>query len=161
MPKSAGCLVRDVMTKSVATVQVGADVHELEKMFVDRGIHGAPIVDEHQRLVGVVSQTDLLHWHYELGVDSSSFYESTEVRLGEQADIGTLRVADIRQAKVSEVMSPVTHVIRPDETAGYAASRMMELGVHRLIVIDEERRVVGIVSAMDLLRLVPGSGARV
>ncbi len=159
MPKTAEHLVRDVMTDDVATVGVDCDVHELEKLLVERGIHGAPVVDGELRLVGVVSQTDLLSWHYELGVDGSTFYQDSDVKVGEASDIGSLRVTDIKQASVTEVMSPVTHVIGPDESAGYAASRMMELGVHRLIVVDDRHHVVGIVSAMDLLRLVPGSTA--
>jgi CBS-domain-containing membrane protein len=144
------------MTRDVAVIRRDEEVHELERLFVERKIHGAPVVDHDGRLVGVVSQTDLINWHYETGVDGSTFYETAEIRVAEQDDLGRLSLTDIRTARIEEVMSGVTHVVGPDDAVGYAAARMMELGVHRLVVVDGSGSVMGVVSAVDLLRFVPG-----
>ena len=61
--------VLDVMTRDVETVGSDCEVPELEKLLISKRIHGVPVIDKDQRLVGVISQTDLLAWHYMVGVD--------------------------------------------------------------------------------------------
>ncbi len=171
--------VRDFMTQDVATIDEDADVHELEKLFLEKRIHGVPVTDKAGRLVGVVSQTDLIAWHFELGVDGTAFYEMAQLQLRGDGvhpvvtslqedeatlDVGelplgdqeTLRVSDIRNASVGEVMTPLVHAIRPESTAVEAAARMLRHQIHRLVVVDGDLKVQGIVCAMDLLALVPG-----
>ena len=106
-----------------------------------------------------MSQTDLLAWHYEAGVDGASFYGPTET--GVRREVGTerLRVTDVRRATIEEVMSPVVHCIGPDRPIVLAAARMINRRIHRLIVIDSAGRVLGILSAIDVLRALPGIDA--
>lgn len=52
-------LVRGVMTPAVRTVDAGADVADLARLFVDQRLRSVPVL-EHQRLVGIVSRRDLL-----------------------------------------------------------------------------------------------------
>ena len=151
---SAGS-VESMMRRDVAVISSLSDVHELEKMLLRDEIHGAPVVDGDGRLVGVVSQTDLVAWHYSTGVDGASFYDAREISLGSDAS-QRVRLTDIRTAKVEEVMSPVVHCILPDQSVELAAARMVSRKVHRLVVVDEEGHVLGIISAMDLLRALPG-----
>jgi CBS domain-containing protein len=146
--------VVDLMTRSPVIVRADAEVHELEKLFLEHRIHGAPVVDAGGRLVGVVSQTDLLAWHFETGHDGLGFYEPVDLQHGE---LRRLSLSDIRTARVGEIMTPLVHAIRPEETASEAAARMIRHRIHRLVVVDGALRVLGVVSAMDLLRLVPGT----
>jgi CBS domain-containing protein len=152
MPKT----VSDLMTRDVVVVRSDLDVHELEQLFLAKGIHGAPVVDGNARLVGVVSQTDLLAWHYQSGRDGGGFYGPPDLR-GEP--LRGLHLADIHTAPVSEVMTPLVHAVRPDDTIAEAAARMIRHRIHRLVVVDEHLHVLGILSAMDLLRLLPGVAA--
>ncbi len=147
-------VVADLMTRSPVLVRSDADVHELEKLFLEHRIHGAPVVDPGGRLVGVVSQTDLLAWHFESGHDGLGFYEPVDLKAGE---LRRLSLADIRTARVVEVMTPLVHAIRPEESASEAAARMIRHRIHRLVVVDGALHVLGIISAMDLLKLVPGA----
>jgi CBS-domain-containing membrane protein len=143
-------LVEELMEREVRTVRTDADVHELEKLLLREKIHGAPVVDPEGRLVGVVSQTDLLAWHFDTGVDGATYHQRSP-----QGPPRGLRFADIKTASVEEVMSPVVHCIRPDQSVALAAARMIDRRVHRLIVVDEEARVLGILSAIDVLRGMP------
>lgn len=150
-------LVADLMMRDVSVVRSDADVHELEKLLLREKIHGVPVVDEQERLVGVVSQTDLLAWHYASGVDGANYYSSHDRAVLGERPRGSLRVSDIRTASVEEVMSPVVHCICPDQPIALAAARMTTRLVHRLVVVDEAGRVLGIISAVDLLHCVPGA----
>jgi CBS domain-containing protein len=142
--------VEELMVRDVRTVRADTDVHELEKLLLRERIHGVPVVDGDGKLVGVVSQTDLLAWHFSTAVDGATYYQTA----GQRPPRG-LRIADIKTAPVEEVMSPVVHCICPDQPVTLAAARMIERKVHRLIVVDEDAQVLGIVSATDLLRAVP------
>jgi CBS domain-containing protein len=146
--------VRDLMTSDVVVVDTEAEIHELEKLFLEKRIHGAPVVDASGKLVGVVSQTDLLNWHFNNGVDGTGFYAAPE--MPDDEAVRRLRVSDISSAKVSEVMTPLVHAIREDSPASDAADRMVRHRIHRLVVVDADLKVKGVLSAMDLLRLLPG-----
>jgi len=142
--------VEELMVRDVRTVRCDADVHELEKLLLREKIHGVPVTDSDDRLVGVVSQTDLLAWHFTAAVDGATFYQAPAQRPPQG-----LRLTDIKTANVEEVMSPVVHCICPDQPVALAAARMIDRGVHRLVVVDGEARVVGLISAVDVLRAVP------
>src|ERR1700688_4120380 len=58
----------DVMTTEVITISPDASVRELARLLCDRGISGVPVVDAGNRLVGIVSEGDLLH-RIEIGTD--------------------------------------------------------------------------------------------
>lgn len=146
--------VKDLMTTDVAVIRRDADVHELEKLLLQKKVHGLPVVDENGSLVGVVSQTDLLNWHYNAGVDGASFYSDSDYVEG--PDGSGLRLVDIQTARVEEVMSPIVHCVGPDRPIAVAASTMIRHRIHRLVVVDTSLRVHGILSALDILRAIPG-----
>jgi CBS domain-containing protein len=149
-------LVRDTMTRDVATIRQDCDVHELEKLMLRQKVHGVPVVDENGRLVGVVSQTDVLAWHFEAGVDGASFYGDCGVMLDEERS-RNLELSDIRTAGVQEIMSPLVYCVAEDRTIVEAAATMIRHWIHRLVVVDDELQVRGIVSAIDLLHCIPGA----
>ena len=147
--------VDDLMIRDVEVIRSDADVHELEQKLLKDGIHGMPVVDADGTLVGVVSQTDLIAWHYFSGGDGSSYYNS-DGTMPSKEEYGDLRLTDIRTAEVSEVMSPVVYCICPDQSIALAAARLIARQIHRIIVVDIGGRVLGTVSAIDLLRALPG-----
>ena len=147
--------VEDLMIRNVGVIRSDADVHELEQKLLRDGIHGMPVVDGDGTLVGVVSQTDLIAWHYFSGFDGSTYYRA-DGSMPSREEYGDLRLTDIRSATVAEVMSPVVYCICPDQSIALAAARMISRQVHRLIVVDVGGRVLGTVSAIDLLSALPG-----
>lgn len=147
--------VEDLMSPDTAVIRADADVHELEQKLLRDGIHGMPVVDADDTLVGVVSQTDLIAWHYFSGVDSSTYYRANNP-MPSKEEYGDLRLTDIRSATVAEVMSPVVYCICPDQSISLAAARMIARQIHRLVVVDASGRVLGSVSAIDLVRALPG-----
>lgn len=148
--------VADLMTRDVAVINYKSDVHELEKLMLERRVHGLPVVNDDGILVGVISQTDLLAWHFNTGVDGAAFYESSQLHVADETSMTNLRITDIQTARVDEVMSPMVHCIRADRPISAAASTMIQQRIHRLVVVDETLRVKGVISALDILRAIPG-----
>ena len=90
--------IDDLMIRDVAVIRSDADVHELEQKLLRDGIHGMPVVDGDGALVGVVSQTDLIAWHYFSGVDGSAYYRA-DSPMPSMEEYGDLRLTDIRAAR--------------------------------------------------------------
>jgi len=137
----------DIMTRDVVCLNEELDVRACERILLDRGISGAPVVDTNGRLRGVLSKTDLVTHHYTDGEDIS--------------DGGPYRLEGVRGAHVVQVspmcardiMTPVPCVATESHTLEELAALMVRREVHR-IVICRERQPVGIVSSMDILRAI-------
>jgi len=150
----------DIMSKDVLCVDKSADLRDLAKLFLSRKITGAPVVDGRGDLCGVISQTDLLF--YQLSRDDelvmpSGFYSNVKVE-GRALTTG-FQIEDVNTATVEEVMTPVVHSVTPQTGVDAVARLMTRRHIHRVIV-REGRKVVGIISALDILRVVGGGGVR-
>ncbi len=153
--------VADLMTRDVAVINRKSDVHELEKLLLERRVHGLPVVNDDGILVGVISQTDLLAWHYNTGVDGAAFYDNSRLHVIDEDSMAGLQLTDIKTAPVEDVMSPMVHCIRADRPIAVAASTMVQQRIHRLVVVDETLRVQGVISALDILHAIPGVEERI
>jgi len=147
---------RDIMTTEVVSVHSGTSLRELERVFLEKGISGAPVVDEEGRLVGVISQTDLVYYHLTRS-DSpsrdSDFYRTAELDATFAGSGFHIENYDI--GWVSDVMTPVVHTAGPDTPVSELAQLMTLARIHR-VIITEDQKVVGLVSAMDVLGVIAG-----
>jgi CBS domain-containing protein len=125
--------VADLMTIDPIVVSVDASIEEAEELLRTHRITGLPVVDLSGRLVGVVSQTDLLY----LAVP-------TIQALIRHRDSGI---------RIGEVMSVPPVTIETIATIREAARLMNEQRLHRLVAVDDYGRPVGVVSAMDFVAL--------
>ncbi|HYU14448.1 MAG TPA: CBS domain-containing protein [Candidatus Acidoferrum sp.] len=114
-----------IMTRKVICARPEMDASLLRARLLERGVSGAPVVDDWGRVVGVASRTDVIE------------HEVTSQR-------GVKTVADI--------MMPVVFTLPPDAPIGRAAALMAYEGVHRVVVIDHRGCVAGVVSSLDIAR---------
>jgi CBS domain-containing protein len=134
--------VSDVMTRTVAVVAADTPFKEIARRLSEHRVAALPVVDARDRAIGIVSEADLLL--------------KEERPMPEQAPrfIGRRRRAELGRAggaSAKEIMtSPVT-TIGPDATLAEAARVMHGGGFRSMPVVDEDGRVVGIVSRRDLL----------
>lgn len=150
----------DIMTKNVICVTKDADLRDLGKLFLAKGITGAPVIDRDGDICGVISQTDLLF--YQLSRDDelvlpSDFYQSARVE-GRPLAKG-FQIEDVNTATVEEVMTPVVHSVLPTTPVIEIAKLMAKRHIHRVIV-RREMKVAGIISALDVLRAFGGNNER-
>ncbi|MFD8971386.1 CBS domain-containing protein [Streptomyces sp. NPDC059593] len=110
--------VGGLMTDDVVSAVPSASFREVAKLLAEHDISGVPVVDEDDRVVGVVSGSDLL--------------ARDELAAG-------------------DLMSMPAVTVHAEETVADAARLMVRRGVERLPVVDEEERLVGIVTRRDLL----------
>lgn len=133
--------VKDVMTTHVVAVRENASFKDMAARLREHGISAFPVLDAADRVIGVVSEADLL--------TKEALEYAAGGRIGgirhhrEQAKAAGTTAADLM------TKPPVT--IGPNEFVSRAARLMYERKVKRLPVVDDDGRLVGIVSRTDLL----------
>jgi len=136
--------VRDVMTTEVVAVRRDASFKEMAARLREYRVSAFPVIDDNRRVIGVVSEADLL---------------AKEALAGEHPGIpaavtGILHHKDYQKAQGLTAGDLMTHpavTVRPDDSVEHAARLMYTLQVKRLPVVDAGGYLVGIVSRADLL----------
>jgi CBS domain-containing protein len=123
----------DLMSIDPVVVAVDAPIEEAERLILDRGVGGLPVVDEAGLLVGVVSQTDFMHLAAP-DVRSLIHHRASGIRVG-------------------EVMSHPAITVLLTTPLVEAARKMVEERVHRVVVVTDDQRPLGVLSAMDFVTL--------
>jgi CBS domain-containing protein len=148
-----------VMSANVLTVPPDMTVHELATFLTDNQISGAPVRDGSGRLLGMVSLTDIAEGEADGGrlfVDRSD--PATSVHGWEdEATSEEMRDLHVGGADgfVRDIMTPAVYSVRHDTPVSEVARVMVSGRVHRLIVV-RDRDVLGIVTSLDLLKLLTG-----
>lgn len=141
--------VKDLMTRTVVTVREDAPFRQIVRLLDEYRISALPVVDASDRLVGIVSEADLL---LKEGRDDrdlaeprrSPTFESRRHRIERLKADGTV---------ARDLMTSPVITVGIDATVADAARLMHRHGVKRLPVRGREGQVLGIVSRRDLLRV--------
>jgi CBS domain-containing protein len=126
-------LAADLMTIEPVVIAVDAPIEEAQRLLLDYEVTGLPVVDSSGTLVGVISQTDFMHLS--------------------DPEVGTLIRHKPTGIKVGEVMSRPAVTVVLSTPLREAARTMMDERVHRLVVVDDRQRPIGVLSAMDFVKL--------
>ncbi|WP_304454647.1 CBS domain-containing protein [Nocardiopsis sp. YSL2] len=140
--------VRDVMTTEVFSVTEDTGYREVVEALVAHRVSALPVTDDEGRVVGVVSEADLLHKEEFVGGD----YEPP-LRARLRAHLGPGGSASDKAAarNASALMTSPAFTVSPEAGAARAARLMERHGVKQLPVVGEKGRLLGIVSRRDLL----------
>ncbi|MEU6772304.1 CBS domain-containing protein [Streptomyces sp. NPDC046759] len=135
--------VQDVMTHRVVALRSGAAFKAIVKVMREWSVSALPVLDEAGRVVGVVSQGDLL--------PKEEYQDGGLGRYGQLWDLTGARKADAVTA--AELMTTPAVTVAPDATLAHAARTMARTGVKRLPVVGRDGTLRGIVSRSDLLKV--------
>jgi CBS-domain-containing membrane protein len=125
--------VKEIMTTQVVAVKLGASFKEMAAALRENRISAFPVVDDDGRVIGVVSEADLLAKEVLIAM----------LHRREQGKADGLTARDL--------MTHPAVTVTPDDSVEQAARLMYTLQVKRLPVIDHDGRLVGIVSRTDVL----------
>ncbi len=144
--------VREIMTAPVITVKPDTTVRELADILAQNKISGVPVVDAQDRVVGMVSEADIilqdadLHFPYYIQFLESVIYLQSVHKFEE-------RFRKAFGSKVSEIMTEDVVSVTADESVRDVATLMADRDVNRLPV-TENGRLVGIVTRGDIVRAI-------
>jgi CBS domain-containing protein len=143
--------VAELMNRDVQTVLPTTPLAEAIKILVDRQISGLPVVDQTGKLVGVISEADLM-WR-EKGLDQPPYimFLDSVIYLQNPAKHDQ-DLHKVLGQTVGEVMTSHAISITADATIPTAARIMHDKKIHRLPVVDAEDRPIGIITQGDIVR---------
>jgi CBS domain-containing protein len=136
--------VQDVMTRKVVVVNDSTPFKEVVRRMQESRVSALPVVDADGRLVGIVSEGDLI-LKEDPGLEGEGYvFESRRHRTERQKAAGLV---------AAQLMTTPVITVGPDATLGEAARLMHRHAVKRLPVVGPEGTVLGIVSRADLLKI--------
>jgi CBS domain-containing protein len=145
--------VREIMTRDVVTVQPASPVTTVARLFREKAISGVPVVDDEGLVVGIITEVDLIARHARPHFPAYVQFLDSIIYLQ-----GTRRYRDsmrrILATTAAELMTSPVLTVNPAVDVQDLAALMVERRVNPVPVVDDEDRLVGIVSHTDLLQMI-------
>ena len=126
-----GSPISDLMQRSVVSVSPELSLASFQEFLTVEEFSGAPVVDQNGTLRGIASKTDIVT------------FLTNDPKIVDEEVLGDVTVG--------EIMSDDAVTVGVDEPVSEVARKMVDAGVHRVLVLDDGE-IRGIVSAFDLLR---------
>ena len=151
--------VKDIMTKKVIVLKPNDNIKDAIHKLVKYDIYSLPVVDEKKKLVGLVTEGDIIrsidayfpvirHEHENIFAIVLAILDAKKDEFSAVKD-SILRGIHI---KVSDVMNRCPKIIGPNENVYEAVKRMNKYKVRVLPVIDKNQRLLGIIARQDIIR---------
>jgi CBS domain-containing protein len=147
MPKT----VAEVMSRDPITVNPQTPIREAMKTLAERRISGLLVVNDAGKLVGIISETDLL-WQ-QTGIEPPVYivFLDSVIYLENPARYDQELHKALGQT-VGEVMTREPVIVKPDQPLRKAAKLMQDKSLRRLAVTDNQGKVIGVLTAGDIVR---------
>ena len=150
--KAEELTARDIMTKKVITVSKDATIGELSRLLLKNKISGVPVVDNEGRLLGMATDADIITeesasnfpYYFDPLVIGYGFIENIEKY---QRDM-----KEYLNIKVEEIMTRRIKFIKKDSSVSEIARLMVRNKINRIPVVDENNKLIGIVTRADILK---------
>ena len=133
--------IGEIMTRGAITVRADTSLEQLVGLFLEQGISRVPVVDDDGRAIGIASKTDLVVDQYERG----------DTEISQTGAGGRGRHVHEVSGLVRDIMTPVAFALGDTTTIGEAARRMLADNVHAVPVTSGDGRVIGVLSATDIV----------
>lgn len=141
-------MVRDIMTTDVATVTPDTSLRDAAGILLDLRISGLPVVEQNNKLVGIVTEADFL---CAMGIPchhpAHSLWQTLETMFKHQANLGATPV------RVADIMAKQVITISDNKTLHEAIDTMKKHHIKRIVVTDEQDHVEGIITRSNLVKV--------
>jgi CBS-domain-containing membrane protein len=124
----------DLMAPNPMSIRGDASIPEAIALLVDRHLHAAPVIDEAGRPIGVLSATDII------------------IHERERSKVADGLPAPAKDTQARDLMTPAVFSVTPETPAEEVIAQLLALRVHQLFVVDGSGVLIGVLSALDVLR---------
>ncbi|HCR14372.1 CBS and ACT domain-containing protein [Solidesulfovibrio sp.] len=130
-------LIKDWMSKSPVTVKPATSIMKAAKLMKENGYHRLPVVDDDGTLVGIVSDRD---------IKEASPSKATTLDMHELYYL-------LSEIKIGDIMTKNVVAVTPGDTVEKAAVLLLRHNVGGLPVVDDESKVVGVITDSDIFKV--------
>lgn len=149
--------ISEIMTKKVYTIYPDSSVKEAARLMFKHGFTGLPVINKKNQLVGIITESDLIKQKAKIDLplyiqflDSILYLENPSKKIEEE-------IRKILGTKVADLMTKKVITVTPDTEVSDLATLMLDKHINPVPVI-KGKKLVGIVSRADLIKLLEGKG---
>ncbi len=153
-------LLKDIMSQNVISVKKDTSLTELMEIFLKNEISGAPVVDEDDAAIGIVSKSDVIRAEQEIGEKISKDVGDAEHPFGRVPDEGysqfdvSFQEATYSTSRVANIMQPTVISLEEDDNLLKAINMMVNNRIHRVCVNRKGGKIAGIISTFGILKAI-------
>ncbi len=143
-------IAEDIMTTDCITVHPETDISEAARLLLEENINGIPVVDQDNRLVGIICQSDLVAMQMKIPLPSMFTLLDSLVPLASMSRVDR-EIRKITAARVEDAMTPEPLAVTRDTPLEELAQIMVDKKFHTLPVV-ENKKLLGVVGKADVLK---------
>ena len=149
--------VKELMTTDVIAFKSRDKVHQVAKTLRTNQISGAPVIDDHKNVIGVISEADIMKLTATVPfpdidpLNPFPLFSLTSYR--KQVEKIPAEIETLFEGSVKDVMTKDPVTISPDDSISDAARIMHKNDFNRIPVVDDEGKLVGLIARADIIRL--------
>ncbi len=149
--------VKEIMSTNVVSISPDADITEATRLLLKNRFNGLPVVDENNKVIGIICQSDLIVQQKRIPVPTLFSFLDGYIPLTSTKKIEH-EIQKIAAIKVADAMTTNPVTVKPDTRIETVAALMVDNNFHTLPVLDDEGRLAGIVGKEDILKTLMTNG---
>jgi IMP dehydrogenase len=148
----------DLMQRDIVTISPEDTLRQALALMTEHHVTGLPVMDEQSRCIGLVTATDILNYEQDHAEDSreggtTQFFDP-ETQQWESVPLSAFGLEEFGDVQVADVMTRELIWVERGAPLKDVARRMMDERVHRVLVMDANSLLYGIISAYDFVRVI-------
>jgi CBS domain-containing protein len=151
----------DMMQRDMVTVSPSDTLRDALALMTDNHVTGLPVMDSKSRCIGLITASDILGFEEEHAEERSEdgMLQHFNVDIGrwESVPLSAFGLEEFGDVRVEDVMSRDLIFVGRDAPIKEVARKMLDANVHRVLVMDENYNLYGIVSSFDFVRVLAKS----
>jgi len=145
---------KDIMTKDVTTVKATTTIEELARILMEHKISGAPVVDDNENLIGIVTENDLISRDRRLHIPTVIRLFDAFIMLESPGKLGK-EIKKMAAIIVNDIYTKEVITVTEAAPVQDVAAIMSKKKVH-LIPVVEGKKLLGIIGKIDLIKGITG-----
>ncbi|HLS09313.1 CBS domain-containing protein [Lentibacillus sp.] len=141
--------IKDFMITDVISVQKDMKIKELLKIMVKQQIGGVPVIDENDRLIGMISDGDVIRYFQPSG---RTIYDVFSMVFISEKEELRHKIETSIEHQSAEIMKKNVYTVHPEDEIEEALSILSRYHFKKIPVTDDSYRVVGVISRGDIMR---------
>ncbi|KXZ40517.1 CBS domain-containing protein [Alkalithermobacter thermoalcaliphilus JW-YL-7 = DSM 7308] len=142
---------KDIMTSEVITVKKDTPIEDIAKILIEKRISGVVVVDDENKVVGVVSETDIVKKEKNIKVPSFITILQGVVFLDSIKEMEE-DIKRVAAYKAEDIMSSDVLTVNEKDDLEYVANLMIEKSINRVPVVDDTKTLKGIICRYDIIK---------
>jgi CBS domain-containing protein len=141
---------KDIMTTEVVTVKEDTTVGEIGRIFIEKRISGAPVVDDVGRLLGIVTEHDLISKNSRLHIPTILRLFDAYIPIGASGRLEE-EIRRMAASTVGEICTRKVVTVEEETVLEDVATLMTDKKIH-LVPVMKGKRITGVIGQRDLIR---------